>query len=39
MSPAEQQAALRDPAFLGNLSPEEQSIVRDLNSMGNPPLP
>jgi hypothetical protein len=37
MSPEEQQAALHDPAFLGNLSPDEQSIVRDLNSMGNPP--
>jgi Protein of unknown function (DUF3106) len=37
MIPAEQEAALHDPAFLGNLSPEEQSIVRDLNSMGNPP--
>jgi hypothetical protein len=37
MSPAEQQAALRDPAFMRNLSTDEQSIVRDLNSMGNPP--
>jgi hypothetical protein len=37
MSPAEQQAALHDPAFWGNLSPDEQSVVRDLNSMGNPP--
>ncbi len=37
MSPAEQEAALHDPAFMGNLSPDEQSIVRDLNSMGNPP--
>jgi hypothetical protein len=37
MTPAEQEAALHDPAFMGNLSPEEQSVVRDLNSMGNPP--
>jgi Protein of unknown function (DUF3106) len=37
MSPEEQQAALHNPAFWGNLSPDEQSIVRDLNSMGNPP--
>lgn len=37
LGPAEQQEALRDPAFMGNLSPEEQSVVRDLNSMGAPP--
>ncbi len=37
MSSAEQQAALHNPAFWGNLSPDEQSVVRDLNSMGNPP--
>jgi len=37
MTPAEQQAALHNPAFMGNLSPDEQSIVRDLNSMGSPP--
>jgi len=36
MSPTEQQAALHDPAFMGNLSPDEQSVVRDLNSLGNP---
>jgi Protein of unknown function (DUF3106) len=36
LTPAEQQAALRDPGFMGNLSPDEQSVVRDLNSMGNP---
>jgi hypothetical protein len=35
MTPAEQQAALRDPTFMGNLSPDEQSIVGDLNSLGN----
>jgi len=38
MPPEQQQAALHNPAFWGNLSPDEQSIVRDLNSMGNPPL-
>ena len=37
LTPAEQQAALHDPAFMGNLSPDEQSVVRDLNSMGSPP--
>jgi uncharacterized protein DUF3106 len=37
MTPAEQQAALHDPRFWGNLSPDEQSVVRDLNSIGNPP--
>jgi hypothetical protein len=36
MTPAEQQAALHNPQFMGNLSPDEQSIVRDLNSLGNP---
>jgi hypothetical protein len=36
LTPAEQQAALHDPAFMGNLSPDEQSVVRDLNSLGNP---
>lgn len=36
LTPAEQQAAMRDPAFMGNLTPDEQSVVRDLNSMGNP---
>ena len=36
LTPAEQQSALRDPGFMGNLSPDEQSVVRDLNSMGAP---
>jgi len=36
MTPPEQEAALRDPAFMGNLSPDEQSVVRDLNSLGKP---
>lgn len=37
LTPAEQQGALRDPAFMGNLSTDEQSVVRDLNSLGTPP--
>ncbi len=36
LTPAEQQAALRNPGFMGNLTPDEQSVVRDLNSMGAP---
>ncbi len=39
MTPEEQQAALRDPRFMPGLSPDEQALVRDLNSMGAPPLP
>jgi len=37
MSPATQEAALNDPRFLRNLSPDEQSMLRDLNSLRNPP--
>jgi len=37
MTPEEQQAALRDPRFMPGLSPDEQALVRDLNSMGAPP--
>jgi len=37
MTPAEQQAALNNPRFMQGLSPDEQSMVRDLNSLGNPP--
>ena len=36
MSPATQQAALNDPRFLQGLSPDEQSMLRDLNSLRNP---
>jgi len=36
MSPATQEAALNDPRFLGGLSPDEQSMLRDLNSLRNP---
>jgi len=37
MSPATQQAALNDPRFVGGLSPDEQAMLRDLNSLRNPP--
>jgi len=38
MTPDQQQAALRNPRFMEGLNPDEQSMVRDLNSMGAPPL-
>src|SRR5580658_5136251 len=37
MSPATQEAALHDPKFVQGLSPDEQSMLRDLNSLRNPP--
>jgi hypothetical protein len=37
MGPGAQQAALADPKFLRGLSPDEQSMLRDLNSFRNPP--
>ncbi len=37
MSPATQQTALNDPKFTQGLSPDEQSMLRDLNSLRNPP--
>ena len=36
MSPATQQAALDDPRFMEGLSPDEQSMLRELNSLRNP---
>jgi len=36
MSPATQEAALKDPRFVGGLSPDEQAMLRDLNSLRNP---
>ena len=39
MSPATQQAALNDPRFMQGLNPDEQSMLRDLNSLRNPPTP
>ena len=37
MGPCAQQAALADPKFMQGLSPDEQSMLRDLNSFRNPP--
>jgi hypothetical protein len=37
MSPATQEAALNDPRFMQGLSPDEQSMLRSLNSLRNPP--
>ena len=37
MTPAEQQVALNDPRFVQGLSPDEQSMLRELNSLRNPP--
>lgn len=37
MGPGAQQAALADPKFMQGLSPDEQSMLRDLNSFRNPP--
>jgi hypothetical protein len=37
MSPSTQQAALNDPKFTQGLSRDEQSMLRDLNSLRNPP--
>lgn len=39
MSPATQEAALNDPRFTQGLSPDEQSMLRDLNSLRNPAPP
>ena len=39
MGPAAQQAALNDSKFMQGLSPDEQSMVRDLNSFRNPAAP
>jgi hypothetical protein len=37
MSPETQEAALNDPRFMNGLSPDEQGLLRDLNSLRNPP--
>jgi hypothetical protein len=39
MSPAERKAALEDPKFMQGLSPDEQSTLRDLNSLTSPRTP
>jgi hypothetical protein len=36
MGPAAQEAALADPKFMQGLNPDEQSMLRDLNSLRNP---
>jgi hypothetical protein len=35
MTPAQREAALNDPQFMQGLSPDEQSMLRDLNSLRN----
>ena len=37
MSPATQQAALSDPKFTQGMNPDEQQMLKDLNSLRNPP--
>lgn len=39
MSPSTQQAALNDPKFMQGLSPDEQEMLRALNSLRNPSAP
>lgn len=39
MSPSTQQAALNDPKFMQGLSPDEQDMLRNLNSLRNPDAP
>jgi hypothetical protein len=39
MSPSTQQAALNDPKFMSGLSPDEQEMLRNLNSLRNPTPP
>ena len=36
MRPADRQAALNDPKFMEGLNPDEQGVLRDLNSLRNP---
>jgi len=36
MTPEQRQAAVNDPKFMQGLSPEEQGVLRDLNSLRNP---
>ncbi|MGA8552853.1 MAG: DUF3106 domain-containing protein [Candidatus Acidiferrales bacterium] len=39
MSPADRQAALNDPNFMQGLNPDEQSVLRGLDSVRNPSNP
>jgi hypothetical protein len=36
MTPSQREAALNDPRFVRGLTPDEQSTLRDLNSLSNP---
>ena len=36
MPPEDREAALNDPRFMQGLSPDEQSVLRDLSSLRNP---
>lgn len=36
MTPSQREEALKDPQFMRGLSPDEQSTLRDLNSLSNP---
>jgi hypothetical protein len=39
MTPAEREAAINDPRFMQGLSPDEQSVLRNLNALRNPTTP
>jgi hypothetical protein len=39
MTTAQQQEAMKDPRFLQGLSPDEQQMLREVNSLRNAPLP
>jgi hypothetical protein len=39
MTPAQQQEALKSPRFMQGLSSDEQQMLREVNSLRNPPLP
>jgi|SRR5580704_1478436 hypothetical protein len=39
MTTTQQEEALKNPRFMQGLSPDEQQLLRDVNSLRNPPLP
>ena len=39
MTPAQQQEALKSPRFMQGLNTDEQQMLREVNSLRNPPLP
>ncbi len=39
LSDSEREARLNDPQFMHGLSPDEQGMLRDLNTLGSPPTP